>query len=453
MRDNLFLYYGEQPMEKIKKNLVCTARVNRSEIYVGEPVTVSYKLYSALQSFSVVEKMPPFNGFSVYEIKASHDQVAELLGGKWYNAYNIRTLQLYPGEAGSFTLEPAFIKNTVTFQQSAATAPLRNPGLPDGYVPEDDIPGYTKVQFEYRSISDSPVIRVLPLPVPGKPADFSGAVGKFNIAGVCRETEVEQNSAVKVVYTISGSGNFKMINALPVTRAAAFETFDPQIKEELNEQVTPFTGKKTFEYTFSPLNLGRALIPAVAFSYFDPATKTYHTLKTDSIVLNVVPARKRDTLVQQTNTVAGDASENNNYLPYVAIGGALFIAGLLLWFRQRRKKPVKEEQEEMVDEDFWKEERDYFVQSKRSATEENTLSFYTTLNRELQMAMSELLHLQTGTTAAIYENLLQKDASLAAEYRQLAQELNNVLYAYVTPEGKPAGYLKRAMDITEALKA
>lgn len=453
MRDNLFLYYGENANTKIRNNLVCTARINRNQVYAGEPAVVTYKLYSALQSFSVVEKMPPFNGFSVYEIKGTHDAVAEQLNGKFYNAYNIRTVQLYPTEAGTFTLEPAIIKNTVTFQQSDLSATPANPGLPDGYVPEDDIPGFTKVQFEYRSISDKPVIHVLPLPEQGKPQLFSGAVGKFNIAAVCRELDVEQNSAVKVVYTISGSGNFKAINELPVAKPAEFETFDPLIKEELNEFVAPFAGKKTFEYTFSPLRQGKAVIPSVAFSYFDPATASYHTIKTDSIRLNVIPAKKIDTPVQEVRTITGTNVANNNVIYYVAIGGALFLAGAFLYFRQRKKKPVAEVQEEITDEEFWKREPDHFAQSSRMVYNANSIDFYSVLNRELNIAMMRLLDLPAGTSSIIYDSMRIKNEALANDYQKLVQELNNAIYAYIAPEDKPETYLQRAKQIATALKA
>lgn len=453
MRDNLFLYYGENASEKIRNNLVCTAKLNRNRVYKGEPAVVTYKLYSALQSFSVVEKMPPFNGFSVYEIKAPHDPIAAQLNGRWYNAYNIRILQLYPGEPGTFTLEPAVIKNTVTFQQSAETARQNNPALPDGYVPEDEIPGYTKMQYEYRSFSDKPVIEVLPLPEQGRPNSFSGAVGKFNIAAVCRETDVEQNSAVKVVYTISGSGNFKAINELPVARPAAFETFDPVIKEELNELVAPFAGKKTFEYTFSPLQQGKAVIPAVEFSYFDPSTASYYTIKTDSIRLNVIPARKRDTPVRDEKMLNDLNTPSQHLFLYMVIGGLLFLAGVILYFKQRKNKPVAAVQEETVDEDFWKPEPRLFEQSERMVNNAESTAFYPVLYKELHLAMMRLLGLPSGTTSTVYETIKGRNETLATEYQALVQELNNIIYAYIAPENKPATYLQRAKHIAEGLKA
>lgn len=453
MRDNLFLYYGENANDKIRNNLVCTARLNRNRVYKGEPAVVTYKLYSALQSFSVVERMPPFNGFSVYEIKATHDPVAERLNGRWYNAYNIRILQLYPGEPGTFTLEPAVIKNTVTFQQSDETAGGKNPVLPDGYVPEDEIPGYTKMQYEYRSFSDKPVIHVLPLPETGRPQDFFGAVGKFNIAAVCRETDVEQNSAVKVVYTISGSGNFKAINELPVARSSGFEIFDPAITEELNELVAPFAGKKTFVYTFSPLQQGKAVIPAVSFSYFDPATALYHTIKTDSIRLNVIPARKRDTPVRDEKMLNDLNTPSRHLFLYIAIGGLLFLAGVILYFKQRKNKPVAPVQEETVDEDFWKPEPRLFEQSERMVNNAGEREFYSVLYKELHLAMMRLLGLPAGTTTDIYETMRLKNKTLAVDYQTLVQELNNIIYAYTAPENKPETYLKRAKQIAEAFKA
>ena len=51
-------------------------------------------------------------------------------------------------------------------------------------------------------------IDVKPLPA-GKPADFSGGVGEFNITSSINSTNVKTNDAVTVKLVISGTGNLK----------------------------------------------------------------------------------------------------------------------------------------------------------------------------------------------------------------------------------------------------
>lgn len=453
MRDNLFLYYGENAEEKIKKNLLCTALASKNEVYTGEPLVVTYKLCSGLQSYSVVEKMPPFNGFSVYEIKENEPAKPEAIAGNYYNCYPIRKVQLYPGEAGTFTLEAATIKNTVTFQQTTAAEKGRGL-LPEGYTPTDDhIPGLTKTEHEYRCLSGQPVIKVLPLPEAGKPNGFSGAVGRFALSVTSNGSATEKNGTLKLTYTLSGAGNFKMINELPVTPPPGFELFDPVIREEIDERQVPFSGKKIFEYTFSPTVEGPAEMNDVRFSFFNPATRSYYSLTAKGMPVQVEPEQTAPPPVQNEEPARAATGSGNNLLWY-AIPGAVVIIALVLY----RFTPKKEKQEITgepagEEEDIFSQKAPYFEYSRNLDAAGNTEQFFTVLNRELHEAVTETAALPNNTsTSDVYNWLLQHKPGIAPAYRQLTQQLGAIIYAYGTPEMEPAVYLHEAEQLVAAIK-
>lgn len=60
---------GENPADKIKKNMLVRVEVDKNACYVGEPVVVTYKLYTRLKSESNMVKTPSFNGFSVLDMQ------------------------------------------------------------------------------------------------------------------------------------------------------------------------------------------------------------------------------------------------------------------------------------------------------------------------------------------------------------------------------------------------
>ena len=89
---------GESIAEKIRKNLFVKVQASKTTCYAGEPIVVTYKLYSRLRSESRVSKRPSLNGFSVYDMIDPNRDVAsvETLNGKQSTVHIIRKAQLIP---------------------------------------------------------------------------------------------------------------------------------------------------------------------------------------------------------------------------------------------------------------------------------------------------------------------------------------------------------------------
>jgi len=112
---------GETFTDKIKKNLLVVAEVNKTSCYQGEPIVSTYKLYSRLRSESRVVKRPSLNGFSVFDMidpEANVNPTVETLNGKSYNVHMIRKTQLVPLQPGTFVLDPVELENKVRFIRS-----------------------------------------------------------------------------------------------------------------------------------------------------------------------------------------------------------------------------------------------------------------------------------------------------------------------------------------------
>ena len=93
---------GEDPVQKINRNMFVRLEVDRRSCYVGEPVVATYKLYTRLKSESNLVKNPSFNGFSVIDLQQPDNTSyqVEKLNGRDYNVYIVRKVQLYPLLAG-----------------------------------------------------------------------------------------------------------------------------------------------------------------------------------------------------------------------------------------------------------------------------------------------------------------------------------------------------------------
>ena len=111
---------GEDAYRKIKENLFVKLFVDRKTCLVGEPVVATFKLFSRLQSKSDIVKNPGFYGFSVYDMVNLDDKIKETqrINGKDFDVHTIRKVQLYPLQAGVFTIDEMKIDNKVEFSQS-----------------------------------------------------------------------------------------------------------------------------------------------------------------------------------------------------------------------------------------------------------------------------------------------------------------------------------------------
>jgi hypothetical protein len=186
--NDFILRKGENPADKIKRNMFVRLEVDKKSAYVGEPVVATYKLFTRLKSESNMIKNPSFNGFSVLDMQQPNDASyhTEKFEGREYNVYTIRLVQLYPLLTGELELGIAEIENNVQFikaeylnQQGGLFEDFVNAGIPPEGV---DI---QKVTLQSKPVS----VQVKPLPDAGKPVGFKTAVGNFAI-----EAKVEKNN-------------------------------------------------------------------------------------------------------------------------------------------------------------------------------------------------------------------------------------------------------------------
>lgn len=304
---------GEDPTDKIRKNLFVKVEVDKTDVYVGQQITATYKLYTRMPTSSQVTKVPAFTGFSAHDIELPNPPQAsiERVNGQPFKVFTIRKTMLFPLQPGTLELDPVEVDNTVRLYTVNRSRPQRtgdpfadifnDPFFKDpfGKDPFDD-PVFdqafgggniTYKDYNYH-LSSTPVrITVKPLPEAGRPDDFSGAVGNFTINATLDKSRLSTDDAGTLKLTISGAGNITLLNAPKVDFPSSFDSFDPKITDRINKNNNPFSGSRTFEYVFMPKSAGDYTVGPVKFSYFDPESRSYKTAETGSFSINVTPGK------------------------------------------------------------------------------------------------------------------------------------------------------------------
>ena len=128
-------------------------------------------------------------------------------------------------------------------------------------------------------------IDVKPLPVAGRPKDFSGAIGKFEFSATGTPERVKVGEPVSMKLVIRGSGNFDRIGQPPLDEPQGWTTYSAKQEFSGNEGAGT-EGVKTFELPVTP-TVAKTKMPVFAFSYFDPEAEKYVTLKSTPAPLTV----------------------------------------------------------------------------------------------------------------------------------------------------------------------
>ena len=259
-------------------DLFITATASKTTAYEQEAILLTYKIYTVvdLRGFDNV-KLPDFKGFHSQEVELPNDRRwgLEHYKGRNYHSTIYRQFVLFPQQSGKLTIDAARFDASIE-KMDAIDDPFE--AFFNG--------GAGSIQIKKTLMTPKLTIDVKPLPA-GKPADFSGGVGEFNISSSINSTKVKTNDAITVKVVISGTGNLKLVGEPEVKFPEDFEVYDPKVDSKFRLTNAGLSGNKVIEYLAIPRNAGTYKIPAIKFSYFDIKSRAYKTLTTEEYTVQV----------------------------------------------------------------------------------------------------------------------------------------------------------------------
>jgi len=252
----------------------------KQKVYAGESVVAQLQLYlrDDVQNFGSFQiTSSPTDGFSAGKTVELQNQRRRVqVGNRVYTQIPL-ALPLTAVKTGELQLGPF-----------TASAVVVLPGQNQGGDPFFRQFFNQGEQKQVTLATETLNVESLPLPEQNRPANFTGAVGQFDLAASAGPTTVTAGDPVTVRVQISGRGALDAVT-LPEQGWQNFKTYPPTTKLETSDQFG-FQGTKTFEQIISPLNNDVHEIPALTFSYFDPNNGQYHTLTQPAVPLTVKAA-------------------------------------------------------------------------------------------------------------------------------------------------------------------
>jgi len=274
-------------------------RLSENSCYVGEPVllNVTWYLRKDVRSF---EFTAPFLETEYFEIEepdveienskqyfrvpiSDYEFIAEkgrdTLAAKSYASLKF-SLAITPVKPGVFTI-PEFIVSCETGSS------VRDRFFKDFF--SEGIPGRQNRQKKYVIPSNTPTLNVRELPLEGRPAGFTGHIGKYSISASAEPLEVNIGDPITLKVTLEGPEYLDNVVLPPLSSMEGFTDNFKIPDERASGQVE--NGKKVFTQTIRPVNADVSQIPPVRIISFDTDAGQYRTVKTDPIPLTVNPTR------------------------------------------------------------------------------------------------------------------------------------------------------------------
>lgn len=284
-----FLRPGEDPYEKMKKNLFMKVMVDKKNCYVGEPVVATFKLYSRLESRSDIVKNPGFYGFAVQDMVSLNDKMTstETVNGKSFDVHTVRKVQLYPLQAGQFAIDAMEVLNKVEFSKSIINKKTEQEIVEGVFENDDHNSNENTITYENSLSTENIVINVKPYPTRNKPAAFNGATGNFLIRAELEKNDLARNEEGDLLVTIEGNGNFTQLVPPPIQWPGGIESFDPTIKDDLDKTHSPLKGSRTFRFPFVVNKAGVYTLPPISLALFDPDSNSYKTVFTSPVEIKI----------------------------------------------------------------------------------------------------------------------------------------------------------------------
>ena len=257
-------------------DLFIKVSANKQRVHEQEPILLTYKVYTLVDLTQLEGKMPDLTGFHSQEVKMPQQKTfhVENVNGRNYRCVTWSQYVMYPQMTGDLEI-PSITFNGTVIQQNRNVDPFEaflNGGS-----------GYVEVK---RSIK-APGLKIHVDPLPKRPDNFSGGVGKFNISAQLNKTEVKANDPITVRVVVGGVGNLKLIKQPVVNFPKDFDKYDPKVTDKTKLTANGVEGNMIYDFLAVPRNQGKYTIPPVEFTYYDVSANAYKTIKTQSFELDV----------------------------------------------------------------------------------------------------------------------------------------------------------------------
>ena len=264
---------------EIEDDAFFASSVDKSEVFVGEGFNVSLAFYMSetnqapfqfyepgRQLDEILKKMKPSNAWEEnFNITNIQPERVTLSGKNWIK-YKVYEATFFPFSDGEIII-PQISWEMIKYRVA------RNPTFFGSNRLEDFKTFY----------SSAKTVKVKPLPQ--HPLRNEVSVGVFQLRENISSLEVETGEGFTYNFGISGEGNVNSISAPRTRQIQKLNTFDPNVRQQINRGMGKIRGVKEFNYYLTINEPGEVrLSDHFEWIYFNPVLAKYDTLRPSAVI-------------------------------------------------------------------------------------------------------------------------------------------------------------------------
>jgi hypothetical protein len=401
------------PLDSKNRSAFLRIELPKQELTVGELVPVKVKAYFRAGVSASLNGLPALSSdaFTLNKFDDNPEQTRELIDGVPYTVVTW-TSALSAVKAGDYPLNldlPVMVK--VQEKGARGNNPFKNFFGDDSAFDDPFFDNFfsNATQKPLTLHTDGATVKIEPLPTQGRPADFSGAVGQFDVAAEASAKNGTTGDPLMLKMSITGRGNFDRVTTNGLTSSPDWKTYKPNGKFTPNDSAG-IEGTKAFEQSIVPTKAGAQEIPALSFSYFDPDTQRYVTKSTAPIAVDIAQSSATTPAAPPTSAPAADVPKRNSdglapdqvvtgrsvaslrplmLTPWFIALNAVMITALpfgaiLRWLRQRRANDPQRLEREAVE----KSVGEALAKMDAALKVQDAPRFFTTARKALQECLA-----------------------------------------------------------------
>jgi hypothetical protein len=266
----------DKEAQQISEIMFSRISTDREQPYVHEPFNLEIKVHlrDGIQidgNFSLRGGMPESGLEGELEWQVSRGG-RDVINGSIFNVYTLRTTAKTL-TAGTFMFQPEVQVNVVVPRQKRRPYGFDDPFFGDFFGRQETRP----IILDCNALE----VEVLPVPVAGRPDDYTGGVGRFNLEVNVGPSAVKAGEPITVKTRISGTGNINQITPPEIQANHDLKLYEARTLPTKNPN------EVLFEQVVIPKSDSVTEIPAISFSYFNTRTADFRTLSKGPFPISV----------------------------------------------------------------------------------------------------------------------------------------------------------------------
>lgn len=256
-----------------------SATLSNPAPWQGEVVTYKLHFRSRVQVADQRWSPPDFDGFIQQKGVEPDQKTYTIEDGGVPVAVTELVVPLLASAPGAHTISPSLLTGIVPEARKARR------GRRDDFFEQ----AFGRAGKQESWTAPAIPLTIRPLPKEGRPADFSGLVGRFALSVKAEPSELKLGESVTMEITLAGTGSLDGYHLPPLAESAALRVYDdaPVITSSLSAD--GFQSVAVFKRAVVPQSEGALQIPALRIPTFDPEVGAYRELESPALTLRVAP--------------------------------------------------------------------------------------------------------------------------------------------------------------------